>query len=93
VSKGCDAGRDAYSGFDGTDLAARLRAHGVRRVFVGGVATDYCVRATVKDATAAGFAAVVLPDAVRAIRAEDGTAAEAEMRACGARFLSATELE
>ena len=51
----------AYSGFegaadDGTPLAAWLRAHGVDRVDVVGIATDYCVRATAADAAANGFA-------------------------------------
>lgn len=90
VSKGERSERDAYSGFEGTDLDRRLRAAGIRRVFVGGVATDFCVRASVKDALAAGYSTVVLADAVRAIDAHpgDGHAAEAEMRARGATFVS-----
>lgn len=88
VSKALGTDADAYSGFDGTDLATRLRALGVRRVFVGGLATDYCVRATVLDALAAGFEAVVLTDAVRAVevQAGDGARALEEMAARGARL-------
>lgn len=52
VSKATRREADAYSGFDGTELAARLQEAGVRRVFVGGLATDYCVLATVRDALA-----------------------------------------
>ena len=60
VSKGTDPDAEAYSGFKGTTLAEALRARGVRRLFIGGLATDYCVLNTVHDAIAAGFAVVVL---------------------------------
>lgn len=86
ISKATDPGRDAYSGFEGTDLQRQLRAKGIRRVFVAGLATDYCVLATVKDALAQGFQAVVLADAVRAVDVApgDGERALREMRARGA---------
>ncbi|HEY3766514.1 MAG TPA: isochorismatase family protein, partial [Gaiellales bacterium] len=70
--KGTDAGREAYSGFDGTDLADYLRGRGVTRVVVAGVATDYCVRDTALDAIAAGFETTVLADAVAAVDVEPG---------------------
>lgn len=87
VSKATQAERDAYSGFSGTDLAVRLAEEGVRRVFVAGLATDYCVLNTVLDALAAGFEAVLLEDAVRAVDVVpgDGAAALARMAAAGAR--------
>ena len=86
ISKGTQPDRDAYSGFEGTDLASRLREAAVQRVFVGGLATDYCVFNTVKDARKAGFATVLLLDAVRAVDVEpdDGEAAIAEMLKVGA---------
>jgi nicotinamidase/pyrazinamidase len=56
VKKATTAAVDAYSGFDGTDLAAQLRQRGVQRVYVTGLALDYCVDATARDAHAAGFA-------------------------------------
>jgi nicotinamidase/pyrazinamidase len=86
VSKATAPDAEAYSGFQGTGLAERLRARGVRRVLVGGLATDYCVRATVLDALRAGLAAVVLVDAVRAVdvRPGDGDRALAEMLRAGA---------
>lgn len=86
ISKARDADRDAYSGFDGTDLEARLRAAGVDRLHVGGLATEYCVRATALDARRLGFQVVVLVNAVRAVdaRAGDGERALAEMTAAGA---------
>lgn len=88
VSKGTRADADAYSGFDGTRLAELLRAHGVDRVVVGGLATDYCVRATVLDALRAGFDVDVLESAVAAVDVEPGDGARAleEMRAAGARL-------
>src|SRR5205814_2193128 len=57
VSKDTLPEQDTYSGFQGGDLDAHLREVGVRRVFVGGLATDYCVFHTVKDALARGYAA------------------------------------
>lgn len=89
VSKATDRNRDAYSAFDGTALAERLRVAGVRRLFVGGLATDYCVRATVLDARAAGLEVVVLTDAIRGVDVTPGDSARAieAMRAAGACFL------
>lgn len=94
VSKGTDAAHEAYSGFAGTDLQPRLRAAGVRRLFVGGLATDYCVLHTVMDARAAGFAVVVLADAIAAVDAQpgDGARALARMQAAGARIATAAQL-
>jgi nicotinamidase/pyrazinamidase len=72
VSTGMEPDDDGYSAFpsslpDGTMLADALRAAGVRRLFVGGLATDWCVRATVLDAIAAGFAVTLLLDASRGV--------------------------
>jgi nicotinate phosphoribosyltransferase len=87
VSKGQDPRRDAYSGFDGTGLAGILRSRGVERVVIGGLATDYCVRATALDALRAGFDTEVATAAIRAVdvRPGDGAAAVEEMRRAGAR--------
>ncbi len=86
VSKATTPGADAYSGFQGTDLESRLAARGVERVFVGGLATDYCVLGTVLDARAAGVEVVVLETAVRAVNVDpgDGRKALERMRAAGA---------
>ena len=62
VSKGVDRDREAYSAFDGTELAGWLREHQVHRLLVGGLATDYCVRASVLDARQEGFEVMVLED-------------------------------
>ncbi|MGH7393060.1 MAG: nicotinamidase [Candidatus Rokuibacteriota bacterium] len=91
VSKGMDPGDDAYSCFqaesgDGMPFAAALGERGVGRLFVGGLATDYCVKATVLDALKEGFEVVVLEDAVRAVDVAPGDGARAleEMRRAGA---------
>jgi nicotinamidase/pyrazinamidase len=90
ISKATDAARDAYSAFDGTDLDDHLRLDGVRRLFVGGLATDYCVRWTVHDALERGYEAVVLRDATRPVevRAGDGARALRMLRRRGARTVS-----
>lgn len=95
VSKATRSDKDAYSGFDGTDLARQLRAVGVRRVFVGGLATDYCVLATVKDAAGAGFEVFVLGDAIRAVDATpgDGDKALDTMRAAGAEIIDLAAID
>jgi nicotinamidase-related amidase len=67
ISK-ADAERDAHSGFDGTDLAKHLQRHGIRTVFVGGLATDYCVKQILLEASRRGFETFVLEDAIRGIR-------------------------
>jgi nicotinamidase-related amidase len=86
ISKGTAADREAYSGFAGTDLDQRLREAGIRRLFVAGLATDYCVLNTALDALALGYSTVVLLDAVRAVDVKpgDGDAAIAQMLALGA---------
>jgi nicotinamidase/pyrazinamidase len=90
ISKAMDATRDAYSAFDGTDLATRLQAAGARRLWIGGLATDYCVRATVLDALRLGFHVMVLTDAIRAVEVAPGDGARAldELRAAGATMLA-----
>ncbi|MFZ5556579.1 MAG: nicotinamidase [Pseudomonadota bacterium] len=94
ISKATTPDRDAYSGFQGTDLAERLRRAGVKRVVVGGLATDYCVKETVRDALAAGFEVVLLTDAIRAVdvHAGDGEAARHDMLGCGAVPATSAEL-
>ena len=88
VRKATSPDADAYSGFQGTELAADLHARGVRRLIVGGLATDYCVMNTVRDGIDLGFEVLVLTDAVRAVDVKpgDGAKAEAEMQHHGARL-------
>jgi nicotinamidase/pyrazinamidase len=91
VSKGMDPDEDAYSCFQaraeqGGDFASLLAAREIQRLFVGGLATDYCVKATALDALRAGLTVVVLQDAVRAVDVTpgDGARALAELAAAGA---------
>jgi nicotinamidase/pyrazinamidase len=77
ISKAKDPLKESYSGFDGGELTNMLRTQGVARVFVGGLATDYCVKNTVLDARKLGFETVLLLDAIRGINAEPGDVAKA----------------
>ncbi len=94
VSKGTDAGREAYSGFASSELAALLERKGVKRLFIGGLATDYCVLNTVVDALGCGFAVFLLVDAIRAVDVQpgDGDQAVAAMTSAGAVRLRLEEL-
>jgi len=91
VSKGMNPVDEGYSLFegeleDGRDALTAMRELGVTRVHVGGLATDYCVRATILDALAARFDVFLLEDAIRAVEVQRGDEerAIAEMRAAGA---------
>jgi nicotinamidase/pyrazinamidase len=94
ISKATDPGEDAYSGFQGTDLARRLKDQGIRRILIGGLATDYCVKSTVLDGLKAGFEVYFLADACRAVNVnpEDGQKAMQEMLAAGAQQLTLAQL-
>ncbi len=86
LSKGSDPDRDAYSAFGGTDLTERLRLAGVRRLWVGGLALDFCVRASVLDALERGLEVHLIRDGTRAVDVHpgDGQRALAELEAAGA---------
>jgi nicotinamidase/pyrazinamidase len=94
IRKGTDKSRDALSGFDGTDLEEQLTRAGVRRVFIGGLTTDYCVLNTVLDAASRGFETYVLSDLVRAVNKEpdDGDKAIARMKESGAKETTAEHM-
>ena len=94
VSKATNPTRDAYSAFDGTTLEDRLQEVSADRLYVTGLATDYCVRQTVLDARRLGFQVVVLEDAIRGLDAGPGDSAKAldEMRAAGAIIAKASTL-
>ncbi len=77
VSKATDSGKEAYSVFDETGLGEQLKAQGVTRIFIGGVATDYCVLNSVLDARKMGFDVVVLVDATRGINVNPGDVTKA----------------
>lgn len=86
VSSATRADKEAYSSFEDTQLNQCLKNMEARRLFVGGLATDYCVRATVKDGLVLGYEVFLLIDAIRAVNLhpEDGADAQAEMVRHGA---------
>ena len=84
--KGARLDRDQLSAFDETGLAARLARDGVRRLWVGGLALDVCVRESVLDALRAGFEARVIVSATRPVSKAAGRAALEEMQRAGARL-------
>lgn len=94
VSKAQSRDRDAYSAFEGTGLAETLRGAGIQRLLIGGLATDYCVLNTVRDAIRSGFEVLLLADAIRAVdvKPHDGDEALAEMLRLGARGIALGDL-
>jgi nicotinamidase/pyrazinamidase len=100
IRKGFHPQVDSYSAFMEADrttttgLAAYLQARGLRKAYVCGLATDFCVAWTALDARAAGFEAVVIEDACRAIDL-NGSLAQAwkDLQAAGVQRLQTTDLE
>ena len=91
VSAGMAPDEEGYSGFDGRDdrglgLAELLHGRGIKRLFVGGLATDYCVKHTVLDGLKERFKVVLLEDAIRGVDLQPGDSerAIAEMIRAGA---------
>ncbi len=94
VSKGLQPNENGYSAFDGIDdkqlsLLNVLSAHSINNVVVCGLATDYCVRATVLDAMRSGFSAFVVVDAIAPVNLNktDGEEATREMQGAGAHMV------
>ena len=95
ISKATEPDKEAYSGFEGTNLKESLESRGVKRVFVGGLATDYCVKSTVLDALKYGFEVFLLVDAVRGVDLQPGDSERAieEMVRRGAKKITLSDLE
>jgi len=98
VSKGMDPDRDDYAALHGrtsigTPLPELLRARGVRHLYLGGLATDYCVTETALEALRQGFAVTVLSDGVRGVELQPGDSERAltTMAAAGARLTTSVE--
>jgi nicotinamidase/pyrazinamidase len=90
-SKGLSTEDDGYSPFEGIDGEGNNLDHfleGVRKIYIGGLATDYCVRAAVLDALKREYEVYLLLDAIRAVDVNhgDGEKAIAEMKAAGAKL-------
>jgi nicotinamidase/pyrazinamidase len=86
VSKGSEPTAEGYSAFEGSTLAELLHARQIDELWIAGVATEFCVRASVLDALRAGFRVKVLVDAIQSVERKpgDGDQALAEMLAAGA---------
>ncbi len=86
IHKATTPDKEAYSAFQDTALDTQLRTAGAHRLFVGGLATDYCVLNTVKDARTLGYEVCLLMDGIQAVNVhpDDGRKAEEEMVRLGA---------
>lgn len=86
ISKGDSMEKDAYSGFEDTSLLQQLREVEVNEIIVCGLATDYCVKATVLDGLEAGLDVTVTEDGVRGVNVNAGDDQKAldEMISAGA---------
>lgn len=98
ISKGTEPQTDGYSAFEGVTpdarpLLADLRERGIRHLYVGGLATDYCVKHSVLDALAAGFEVTVLGDAVAGVDPAASAQALAQMQQRGARVAASAALQ
>jgi nicotinamidase/pyrazinamidase len=100
VNKGDDPQRHGYSAFEGhtsegKTLLEDLRARHITRVYVAGIATDYCVRQSALDALRAGLEVRVLPDAIAGIDVRPGDAQRAldEISAAGAELVPTLDAE
>lgn len=94
VDKGILQAEDAYSGFEGTDLAHRLHDLHVKQIYVAGLATDYCVKNTVVDGAAKGFETYVVSDCVKGVNLKptDSASAFRAMLSRGARKVTSDRL-
>lgn len=95
LRKAFDPDLEQYSAFEATETVDMLKGRGIRRLFIGGVATDYCVLFSTLDALKGGLEAFVILDGVRAINAEPGDdmRALAKMEEAGARLISSSEVD
>jgi nicotinamidase/pyrazinamidase len=84
VTKGVRFDQDQHSAFDQTGFAWYLRKRGITRLWVGGLAEDVCVLATVLDARKEGFEVMVIQNGTRPVTPEGGEKAAREMRKAGA---------
>jgi nicotinamidase/pyrazinamidase len=86
ISKAHKPDEDSYSAFGGTDLAERLHRAGVKRLWIGGLTQDYCVRETSLDALREGFEVHVIVRGTRAVNVlpNDGARALDDVRRAGA---------
>ena len=87
VTKGVRFDQDQNSVFDETGFVERLRDDGVERLWIGGLALDACVLATVLDARKAGYAVYLLQEGTRPVNADGGREALELMQEAGAEIV------
>ncbi|MFB0526743.1 MAG: nicotinamidase [bacterium] len=99
LSKGMDPDKDSYSAFQavnskGTGFFELLKSSGIKELFIGGLATDYCVKSSVLDALKSGFKVKLLMDAIRGVnmKPKDSEEAIEEMVSRGAEKMTLEEL-
>lgn len=85
-STGTEVDKNGYSGFENALFNRQLKTAHVHRLFIGGLATDYCVLYTVLDALKYNYQVLLLKDAIRAVNvhSDDGSKAERKMISQGA---------
>ncbi len=93
IDKGTDPDEEQYGAFRGTPLADLLRLRGIKRVFVVGLATDYCVKCTALEGLEAGFEVVLLVDACRGVNDQATEAAVQTMAEAGVTVIRSGQLE
>jgi nicotinamidase/pyrazinamidase len=97
ITKGKSPDSPGYSAFEGCTPEGRplltdLRERGIRHLYVGGLATDYCVKHSVLDALSAGLRVTVLEDAIAGVDHGDSARALIQMRERGAQVVTRTDL-
>lgn len=90
ITKGVRFDQDQNSAFDQTGLAGQLHHNGVKRLFVGGLAEDVCVLATVLDGRKEGFEVMLITGATRPVTVPGGEAARRKMNDAGAHLCRTT---
>ena len=93
ISKATNSTKEAYSVFEGTELAEKLNTMDIDRIFFSGVATDYCIVNSVLDSRDLGFETYVLLDAIKGIEANKGDVEKAidMMAKSGAELVTSSE--
>ena len=92
IQKGTEASKEAYSGFEDTDLKEQLKTRNIKKVYAVGLTTEYCVWSTARDALQNGFDTVVLEDLIAEVVPSAKTEKLNEMKANGIKIMSSTDL-
>lgn len=93
VSKATARDEESYSAFGGTDLEQTLRSMGTKRLFVAGLALDFCVKATALDGVKLGFKVFLVEDATRPVFQENAKPTLEELRNAGVEVISSGDVE